>query len=405
MSYKNRLDKKILLIIFFLLSYICCLFAKQGLFFKSDYTIFVDDIKKPNIYITVYIPYNQLNFTIADTLYKASVDVSAILYSGGDQKGGDIWRKTIVLDDFEKTNSNKEGVIWIFKIATSAGKFDLHINVKDAKTAQEGKRVEKIEVKDIANESFWVSKPAFLLGMGGVEKGMLISWDLNVEFDSIYTLVEFVIDTAQCEEYLLTYRATDEEGNIDLKINRNIKMESNIRWELISFPIKELDEGRYSVRIEVTKDALIVASSQKIINVNYPFFLSKMYTIRVEQMVYITNDKEMKKLKESKIEDRKKVWNEFWSKKDPIPETPENETSNEYFKRVDYANEHFRSYQSGWRSDRGRIYIIYGQPDDIEYHPFDLGSPPYQIWYYFNLGRKFIFADLSLTGDYIQVRE
>jgi len=121
-------------------------------------------------------------------------------------------------------------------------------------------------------------------------------------------------------------------------------------------------------------------------------------------MTYIASDTELKKLKETAKEEREKVWNEFWTQKDPIPETPVNETSEEYFRRIDYANTHFRSFQSGWRTDRGKIYIIYGKPDEIEHHHFELETPPYQIWYYYNFGRKFVFIDHSMTGDYTLIR-
>ncbi len=381
------------------------LFSENGIQFKSDYTIFVENLQKTNISITVFIPYNQLNFTIEDTLFKAEVDISAILYKKSKQIGGEIWRKKVLLKDYEKTNSGNEGITWTFDFGSQPGKFDLHINVKDLNSQKEGKKIEKIEVIDIEKEGFWVSKPAFSLIKEGDEKGWLIPGDLNVELDSIFSFVKIVADTAHMGEYLLRYQALDEKKNPFLKLNKYIEIDSMVKKVFLTFPIKEFQEGDYTIFVELIKEGKTIARSSKTITINFPFFLSKRYLIRVEQMSYITNNKEMKKLKESKPDEREKAWNEFWSKEDPIPETPASETLEEYFRRVDFANENFSSFQSGWRTDRGRIYIIYGKPDEIEHHPFEKDAPPYQIWYYYNLGKRFIFADLSMTGDYTQIRE
>ena len=405
MNCNNQFFKIVLLVSLFVLFTSPHLFSEENIQFKSDYAIFVIDPQRPDIYITLFIPYNQLNFVIVDTLFKAEVYISAILYSGGKQKGGDIWRRKVLLKDIEQTYSNKKGVVWTFNLGFYPGTFDLHIKVKDIYSAREGKKIEKIEVADVKKEPLWVSQPAFFQRKEGEKKEWLISGDLNVELDSVYSLVEVVSDTASNDSFLIRYKAIGEKGDSVLKINKYIEMDSVIKNEFFMFSIKEFKEGDYSILVEVIKEGKTIAHSKKTITIAFPFFLSKSYYIRVEQMSYITSNKEMKKLKESQPEEREKVWNEFWSKKDPIPETPENETSEEYFKRVDYANEYFSTFQSGWRTDRGRIYIIYGEPDEIEYHPFDLESPPYQIWYYYNLGKRFIFADFSMTGDYNLIRE
>ncbi|MCK4723767.1 MAG: GWxTD domain-containing protein, partial [Dehalococcoidia bacterium] len=54
----------------------------------------------------------------------------------------------------------------------------------------------------------------------------------------------------------------------------------------------------------------------------------------------------------------------------------------------------------GWESDMGMVYIIYGQPDDIERHPFDIDRKPYQIWFYYSKGWRFVFMDVNMLGDY-----
>lgn len=63
----------------------------------------------------------------------------------------------------------------------------------------------------------------------------------------------------------------------------------------------------------------------------------------------------------------------FWQRRDPTPDTAENEYKEEHYRRIAYANEHFAAGVPGWRTDRGRIYIMYGKPDSIDSHP--MGGP------------------------------
>jgi GWxTD domain-containing protein len=92
----------------------------------------------------------------------------------------------------------------------------------------------------------------------------------------------------------------------------------------------------------------------------------------------------------------------FWKSRDPNPDTPVNEFQQEFYKRVNYANRHFGAYKlEGWQSDRGRILILYGPPDEIERNRFELDYKPYEIWHYDRLGGRIcVFADLEGYGIY-----
>jgi len=71
----------------------------------------------------------------------------------------------------------------------------------------------------------------------------------------------------------------------------------------------------------------------------------------------------------SNDEERDQFIEQFWLRRDPTPDTVENEYKEEHYRRIAYANEHFASGVPGWRTDRGRIYIMYGPPDEIDSHP------------------------------------
>lgn len=98
---------------------------------------------------------------------------------------------------------------------------------------------------------------------------------------------------------------------------------------------------------------------------------------------------------------------EFWKKRDPNPSTPENELRAEYIKRYKFANSEYANIviKDGYRTDMGRVYMIYGKPDDITRYPNESEKVPYEIWHYNSLesGVVFVFADFNSLGNYEQI--
>jgi GWxTD domain-containing protein len=99
-----------------------------------------------------------------------------------------------------------------------------------------------------------------------------------------------------------------------------------------------------------------------------------------EDVVYIISEEEKKVFKAlQNDEERESFIEQFWYRRDPDPRTPDNEFKEEHYRRIAYANERFASGIPGWKSDRGRIYIVYGPPAEIEAHPSG-GTYQREIW-------------------------
>ena len=97
---------------------------------------------------------------------------------------------------------------------------------------------------------------------------------------------------------------------------------------------------------------------------------------------------------------------EFWQRRDVDNQPMVNEKETEYYRRIDYANEQYTSgFREGWKSDRGRVYVIYGPYDEIERFSSTGESNPYEIWHYHNIqgGVEFVFVDKDGMGNFIQV--
>ena len=121
-------------------------------------------------------------------------------------------------------------------------------------------------------------------------------------------------------------------------------------------------------------------------------------------------------------EERENFIEQFWRRRDPNPDTEENEYREEYYERIAYANEKFASGIPGWKTDRGRVYIAWGKPDSVESHPsggsydrpsYEGGGAtttyPFEIWFYRHLdgvgdGLEIEFVDPTGTGEYRMAR-
>ena len=124
--------------------------------------------------------------------------------------------------------------------------------------------------------------------------------------------------------------------------------------------------------------------------------------LAIRQMRYIAKDAEYDKISESKTEeDKRKLFDEFWKKKDTTPFTAYNEVMHEFYRRVDFSFAAFRTMRemNGAITDRGRIYILFGKPTSTE-RTLSPGGSPKEIWNYNSINKIFTFEDPSKQGNY-----
>jgi GWxTD domain-containing protein len=138
-----------------------------------------------------------------------------------------------------------------------------------------------------------------------------------------------------------------------------------------------------------------------------------------EDVAYIITDEERAAFKQlSNDEERDNFIEAFWQRRDPTPDTEENEFKEEHYQRIAYANEHFAAGVPGWKTDRGRIYIVFGKADEVESHPSggsyerpmeegggETSTYPFEQWryrYIEGIGQEVIieFVDTCMCGEY-----
>lgn len=138
-----------------------------------------------------------------------------------------------------------------------------------------------------------------------------------------------------------------------------------------------------------------------------------------EEVPYIITNEERSTFKNLRTDDERESFIEnFWERRNPNPSSPENEYKEEYYRRIAYANEHYASGIPGWKTDRGRIYIMYGPADEVDSHPSggmyerpasegggNTSAYPFEDWryrYIDGIGNnvQLEFVDTTMTGEY-----
>src|SRR6202171_6122201 len=148
--------------------------------------------------------------------------------------------------------------------------------------------------------------------------------------------------------------------------------------------------------------------------------LSKTYRKWLDEDVrWIISDEEKSAFMQlSNDEERDQFIEAFWQRRDPTPDTEENEFKEEHYRRIAYANEHYAAGIPGWKTDRGRMYIVFGPADEIDSHPSggsyerpmeegggETSTFPFETWryrYLEGIGQEVIieFVDSCMCGDY-----
>jgi GWxTD domain-containing protein len=178
--------------------------------------------------------------------------------------------------------------------------------------------------------------------------------------------------------------------------------------------IEEMTTGVYVLRITALqtdtltdiKSGKVLAITQRSVNFLRTIGGSVLadLDIAIKQLKYIAFQSDIDFIKEAtSIGEKQKRFETFWKKNDPSPGTDRNEAFEEYYTRINFANSTFKSYQDGWLTDKGIVYIIFGPPYSTDSQNNYNDGKVYERWMYMN-NREFIFMDNSGFGDFRMIR-
>ena len=224
----------------------------------------------------------------------------------------------------------------------------------------------------------------------------------------------------------VSYKVLNSNGVEKFRKNRNFNSNSNSIADVGTIKISDFVSGVYTLVVDVKdgskstniskkfyvynpnkidSNQISVTDTEDILHSDFFALSEEELDLIFKKSEYIAAEAEKKDWKRlTNIEAKRKFLDKFWKARDENPSTPINESKISYFDRVAYSQSKFSglSNKDGWLTDRGRVYIIYGKPSEIERYPNESEKKPYEIWRYENLegGVVFIFADLFGYSDY-----
>lgn len=366
--------------------------------------------------IYVQVPYESLQFIKDEARYVANYEVTVnVSMSKGKYITEKVWTRKVVADNFDQTISRAFWDVSQTFLNLPFGNYKISVQVIDLDTKRGFKKEGTISVRNFAEKPLSISD-------------LMIVSSVKVEGD-VRTIVPNVSNTVISRSgegfYLFfeIYNNTNLEDSVDIayKINKFEGRKRKLVQVYEGSTSEFIKAGKNSVILEISGlqlgfgNYVILVEARMRSNHDHYSVAQKEFMVRwheipelisdldkaIEQIIYIAKPEELNYIKSASNDaEKEKRFLEFWRKKDPTPGTLRNELMEEYYGRVKYANEHFGHYIEGWKTDMGMVYIIFGPPSSVDRHPFDIDSKPYEIWYYYEINRRFIFLDETGFGDY-----
>ncbi|MCY4546553.1 MAG: GWxTD domain-containing protein [Gemmatimonadetes bacterium] len=368
---------------------------------------------------------NELfNFVKAGDRFAARFELSLIVIDDDDyQVTAETIRDSVLVDTEAETGVMDHSRAKLYTTYLPPGKYDLEIKLYEQETGNQHDMARSFEVPDYYKDRLSISDIQFAglvleesSRVGLERRGIRIVPNLSRAFGEdhtdMYIYYEVYSDAAEEAQQPLSviYTIKSSSGREMLNREEPLERQGHIGAYSGRFDTSGLSQGVYTLEVEVDDRAVRNrAKSKSEFHITWRFLLplstAKNFREITEQLRYIAKNEELntlKKYRDAPAGEQKVALEAFWKRRDPTPETDRNEHMITYYRRIAYANEHFDDgLRKGWRSDQGRIYIVYGPPDEVERHTWDRAySHPYQVWHYNNISRSFVFVDFDGYGRY-----
>lgn len=352
----------------------------------------------------------------AKETFVASYEMTAILSAGQEkQVAAANARENYALGSFEETRNPSGYLVNILTMTVRPGDFDLAVTLTDRISGNSHVNKRPIALSGAGGRNWVIGGPEFFdpaaeppdlprfrrAGVGLVPNVARSSSGLT---DRLAIYLE-VYGQTHPEATRLLVEADQRLGRHHLTDTVNLDRRGQMAPIIYRNPLTGFGTGDTRLRLTVI-DSLGHGVGDPVeaafwIDWSLSGLVAENWEEAVDMLAHIASHNELKTLRSIPEAGREAALAAFWKSKDPTPETPENEWEEEYYRRIRYADLHFSSsLRRGWRTDFGGVYIKYGEPDEVDRHPFDRGDKPYEIWYYYSQRRRFVFVDAKGNGEF-----
>lgn len=373
----------------------------------------------PDLYLAFEVQNDRLQFTKDGDNYRAEYQISAVIRRDEEALYKENWVKSVEINNFDETNSKNEYQYVINKLNISLkdrlekfkpGTYECIFQLRDLTSKNMYKSVREFEIPAFTSNEINISPINFLLPAN--ESGYSLPFNPSsaaLHYNQNYTAYANVrLDSIQSIRVnVRIYKNEKDDGQLFCQDYLTIHRDSNIVNLKYDLPSDSMAPGKYRIRISgyAGDKELDDEKEFEIFWFDKPIYLYKA-DLAIRPMKYLLSEDQFEKISDMSYDEIKEWMDNYWAERDPTPKTNYNELEIEYFKRVQRANEKFNlRYKEGWETDRGKILILYGEPDKIENRLYAADKKPHLVWIYEKQNLTFLFVDLDRDGEFTLVTD
>lgn len=361
------------------------------------------------VMVATCIPLDNLVFLKHDIGFKAEYEISAFAVDDeGMARATRIWSEEVLIEEYADTQSEDLSHSSATGFELPSGEYEIVVNLVDVDTRKRFQEKQDIELAAYPGEELTLGDLVLASGIrtepgGATHPVPYIDNRIGESVDTFYVYMVLRNPDTSETNAILEYSMIDLEGSTTgVTYSQMLDVTEVLSEHLLPIPTSLIKQKEQTLKFHI-KVGTQEIEAEIVVGIAWTGMSVTIEDVdlAIDQTRYIASRRQIQAMKALHGEEMKRTkLLEFWAQLDPTPDTPKNEVMDEYYRRVAYSNAHFKSYQAGWETDLGMVYIIYGPPDDIERHPFELDSKPYQIWYYYEQHWRFVFVDMNMFGDY-----
>ena len=362
-----------------------------------------------------------LQFEITEGAYVAEYELVIRVRDDDGRLAGSYERsREVTVQQQSRTSSRRDFRANQVDFYLDPGKYKVAFLLRDSKSARSFNREFEVKVDKFDNRNPWLSDIEFIMAAGpkketpsAFDKGDLVLVpSITQEFgvsgdDRLLYYLEIYRGRDEVEKVRVETTIRRKWGSMVYRDSLWVPLDNAVERQFREVSLADVSPGEYELDVIIRgkRDKKFDQRRERfMIEWTLEGMLRNDYKSMIDLMRLIVSSKELKTLEEAATyEARVAALDSFWLRNDPTPSTVENEVKREFYRRVRYADGRFGFMrQAGWRSDRGRIYIKHGEPDQIDDYPVSASRRPYQEWHYYRGGRylRFQFVDENDDGDY-----
>ena len=356
------------------------------------------------------IAYDLLQFVKKDSMYKALYELSIRIHDKKDELVAEnIGSRTIKVDGFSETN--RRDLISqdkrIFKL--TPGEYTLMVELVDYQVDRPYRMTIPLEIPNYWESTLSATEIQFYHASESNEntekEPFPVFPPVRGQTDEAFVAAFHIFSDGTANHLNVKKTVTNLARQTVFADSSIVPVQSRIQSMRMGLQMPLAYPGKYMLSV-----ALSDGKNTK--TIERPFYVrvgndaesNEVVEEPAEPLLLVMEGKDFSRIRELPAQERDAEVKAFWKQMDPEPDTKENAVKDEFYRRVAFANQNYpplKGNDPGWKTDRGKTYVLYGSPADVGYHSFmKKNADAVEVWTYPNIQRTFIFEYKLKDGDY-----